>query len=90
MRELRLASCASSASIRLSAALELELLPEVLAVEPVPVPVVPQAVSAITTAVAAIGRNIIDAPIMIEEVIRSGFLSLVATYVSVTTHLVRS
>ena len=76
MRELRLASCASSASIRLSAAPELEpelelLLPEVLAVEPIPVPVVPQAVSAITTAVAAIGRNIVDAPIMIEEVIRS-------------------
>lgn len=59
MRLLRVASWASSASMRLSAELLLE--PLVLAV--VPDPVVPQAVSAISTAVAAIGRNIFDAPI---------------------------
>ncbi len=74
MRLLRDASCFSSASLRLLAAslaeelLEDELVLAVLVV--CPEPVVPQAVTATSMAAAAIGRNMFDAPIMIEEGIR--------------------
>ena len=56
--------------MRLLAALLDVLLELLLVLALVPEPVVPQAVSAISTAVAAIGRNMFDAPVMIEEVIR--------------------
>lgn len=60
MRLLRVASCFSNAAMRLSAELDDELPLAVLLV--CPEPVVPQAVTAISRAVAAIGRNMFDAP----------------------------
>jgi len=71
MRELREASWASRSAIRLFAALlEPAVEPELAVLLVVcPEPVVPQAVTAISRAVAAIGRNMFDAPLMIEEVI---------------------